>query len=147
MIHWSSTKSKRVTRSVLASEILAMVAGVDIGIAIGSTLQMISNKRGTPEIPVVVCTDSYSLYECLVKLGTTREKRLMIDIMHLRQSYERREIFEIRWINGLDNPADSMTKTNPNKALENFINQNELIIRIEGWVDRDPKTPSNQDCT
>jgi hypothetical protein len=28
---------------------------------------------------------------------------------------------EIRWINGQDNPADAMTKPNPNKALERFI--------------------------
>ena len=47
-------------------------------------------------IPIVVCTDSYLLYECLVKLGTTKEKRLMIDIIALRQSYKRRELFEIR---------------------------------------------------
>ena len=45
----------------------------------------------------------------------------MIDIMIICQSYERRELFEIRWINGLDNPADAMTKAVPNKALETFI--------------------------
>ena len=36
--------------------------------------------------------DSKSLYDCLVKLGTTREKRLMVDLMYLRQAYERREV-------------------------------------------------------
>ena len=49
-----------------------------------------------PSIPIVMCIDSYSLYKCLVKLGSTKEKRLMIDIMALRESYERREILEIR---------------------------------------------------
>jgi hypothetical protein len=60
----------------------------------------------------------------------------MIDIMALRQSYERRELMEIRWINGQDNPADAMTKPNPNKALENFITTNCLQVRVEGWVKR-----------
>ena len=32
LIHWSSTKSKRVTRSVLASEIYGMVGGVDMSL-------------------------------------------------------------------------------------------------------------------
>jgi hypothetical protein len=100
LIHWSSTKSKRVTRSVLASEIYGMVSGVDSAIAIGTTLKMITDRLKLPTIPIIVCTDSYSLYECLVKLGTTKEKRLMIDIMALRQSYKRRELFEIRWIHG-----------------------------------------------
>ena len=86
---------------------------------------------------MIVCTDSYSLYECLVKLGTTKEKRLMIDIMALRQSYKRRELFEIRWINGQDNPADAMTKANPNKALETFVDTNTLRVRVEGWVKRE----------
>ncbi|KAM4067162.1 polyprotein [Hirsutella rhossiliensis] len=69
-------------------------------------------------------------------LGTTKEKRLMIDIMALRQSYERREILEVRWINGNDNPADAMTKASPNKALERFISTNQLTIRVEGSVHR-----------
>src|SRR5580698_5205002 len=42
LIHYSSTKSKRVTRSVLASEIYGMVGGVNIAIAINTTLSMIS---------------------------------------------------------------------------------------------------------
>ena len=114
-----------------------MVGGVDMAIAIGTTLKMITDRLGLPVIPIVVCTDSYSLYECLVKLGTTKEKRLMIDIMALRQSYERRELFEIRWINGQDNPADAMTKANPNKALETFVDTNTLRVRVEGWVKRE----------
>jgi hypothetical protein len=69
-----------------------MSAGVDIVYAIGSTLNMVIKQLDLLTIPIVVYTDSYSLYECLVKLGTTKEKRLMIDIMAIRQSYERREL-------------------------------------------------------
>lgn len=136
VLHWSSTKCKRVTRSVLASEIYGMVNGFDLGTVISSTLKMITTQLGLPPIPLSICTDSYSLYECLVKLGTTKEKRLMVDIMSLRQSYEKREIHEIRWINGNDNPADAMTKASPNKALEKLIDSNELTIRVEGYVER-----------
>jgi hypothetical protein len=73
-----------------------MVGGVDIAIAINTTITMIMEQLGFKSIPIIVCTDLYSLYECLVKLGTTKEKRLMIDIMAIRQSYERRELQEIR---------------------------------------------------
>ena len=121
---------------MLASEIYGMVGGVDMAYAIATTLRKMAEQLNLPVIPIVVCTDSYSLYECLVKLGSTKEKRLMIDIMALRQMYERRELFEIRWINGHDNPADSMTKSKPNTALETFINTNRLRIRVEGWVKR-----------
>jgi hypothetical protein len=136
LIHFSSTKSKRVTRSVLASEVYGMVAGVDMAYALASTLRMITAHLGLPSVPTIVCTDSYSLYECLVKLGTTKEKRLMIDIMALRQSYERRELQEVRWIHGDDNLADAFTKVTPNRALEQFISGNKATIRVEGWVSR-----------
>ena len=65
---------------------------------LNTTINMIIKQLGSEhtEILIVVCTDSYSLYKCLVKLGTTKEKRLMINIMGLRQSYKRREIAEIR---------------------------------------------------
>lgn len=65
-----------------------------------------------------------------------KEQRLMIDIMSLRQSYEKREIHEIRWVNGSDNPADAMTKSSPNKALERLVDSNELTVRVEGHVER-----------
>jgi len=111
-----------------------MVNGFDIGIAIATTLRIVTEQLGLPLIPLVICTDSYSLYKCLVKLRTIKEKRLIIDIMALRQLYERREITEIRWINGDDNPADAFTKASPNRALERFIDSNELTVRVDGWV-------------
>ncbi|KAI1002366.1 hypothetical protein K3495_g5832 [Podosphaera aphanis] len=113
-----------------------MVHGVDLAIALRTTLDIITNQLEIQEIPSIICTDSFSLYECLVKLGTTKEKRLMIDIMAIRESYERRELSEIRWINGLDNPADAMTKAKPTKALRELIDNNKLKVRVEGWVER-----------
>jgi hypothetical protein len=92
IIHWSSIKCKRVTRSVLASELYAMAHGFDVGAAVNATLEKILQQP----IPMVLCTDSKSLYDCLVKLGTTYEKRLIVDLVCLRQSYERQEIAEIK---------------------------------------------------
>jgi hypothetical protein len=60
-----------------------MVSGVDIAIAIGTTLKMIIDRLELPVIPIIVYTDLYSLYEYLVKLSTIKEKRLIIDIIAL----------------------------------------------------------------
>ena len=73
-----------------------MVGGVNMAITIGTTLKMIIDRLELPAIPIIVYTDLYSLYKYLVKLSTTKEKRLIIDIIALRQSYERRELFKIR---------------------------------------------------
>jgi hypothetical protein len=95
LIHYSSTKCKRVTRSVLASEIYSMVGGVNMAVAVNTTIKMIMDQLGFSHPTIIVCTDSYSLYKCLVKLSTTKEKHLMINIMALHQSYEQQEIAEI----------------------------------------------------
>lgn len=113
-----------------------MVAGVDMAISLSTTFALICRQLSINNFPVIVCIDSFSLYECLVKLGTTKEKRLMIDIMALRQSYERRELAEIRWIEGDSNPADAMTKSTPNKALEKMVSTNRLDIKVKGYVQR-----------
>jgi hypothetical protein len=133
IIHWSSIKCKRVTRSILASELYAMTHGFDIGTAIKSTVDRILKIN----LPLVLCTDSKSLYDCLVKLGTTQEKRLMIDVLCLRQSYERREIAEVKWIKGNTNPADAFTKSKGvSTALGQLIDTNMVCLEAVEWVER-----------
>ena len=60
-----------------------MVGGVNIAIVIGTTLKIITDRLKLPANPIIVYTDLYSLYKCLVKLSTIKEKRLIIDIIVL----------------------------------------------------------------
>ena len=117
---------------MLASELYGMAHGFDIGAAIKSTVDKILQV----DLPLVLCTDSKSLYDCLVRLGTTQEKRLMIDVMCLRQAYERRQITEVKWIDGEANPADAMTKGKPCAALTRLIDTNQIDLQAIGWVER-----------
>jgi hypothetical protein len=77
---------------VLTSELYLIVAGFDIDAVLQNTTSKIISKA----IPLILCTDSYSLYNCITKLSTTAEKRLIIDIIGLRQSYKRQKINKIR---------------------------------------------------
>lgn len=86
------------------------------------------------QLSLIICIDSKSLYDCLVKLGTTREKRLMIDVICLREAYEKREIEEIRWIKRQSNPADAMIKSKCCNALRNQIDTNSTFIETNEWV-------------
>ena len=109
-----------------------MVAGFDIGTVIRTTTSSILSTN----IPLVIYTDSYLLYDYITKLGSIVEKRLMIDIIGLQQSYERREISEVRWVDRDCNLADTMTKEKPGQALRRFIETNTIELNTKGWVER-----------
>ena len=58
-----------------------MVSGVNIVIAIRTTLKIIIDRFKLPIIPIIIYTDLYSLYKYLVKLNTIKKKCLIINIM------------------------------------------------------------------
>ena len=91
-----------------------MAYSFDIGAAIKAIVKLQLNIS----LPLILCTDLKSIYKCLVKLGTTQEKRLIIDVICLRQLYKRREIAKVKWINGDSNPIDAITKSKPLLALK-----------------------------
>ncbi len=135
LIHWSSIKCKRITRSVLAIELYAMINDFDVEAVIKSIIERMLHIS----LSLISLTDSKSLFDCLIKLETTSEKRLMIDLMCLKQSYERREIAEIRWINENINLADAMTKSKFCNALIKLIDTNIIELKITEWIERTTK--------
>ena len=60
-----------------------MVSGANIVIIIKTTLKIIINQLKLPVISIIIYTDLYSLYKYLVKLNTTKKKRLIINIIAL----------------------------------------------------------------
>ena len=81
----------------------------------------------------MIYIDSKSLYDCLVRLGSTTEKHLIVDIMYLYQSYKYREISQVVWINREYNIADAMTKDKPCTSFKALIDSNRLNI-AEGMI-------------
>jgi hypothetical protein len=140
LIHWSSIKCKRVIRSVLAAELYAMINDFDVEAIIKSIIEQMLHIF----LSLNLLTDSKSLFDCLIKLETTSEKRLMIDLMCLRQSYERREIAKIRWIDENINLADAMTKSKFCNALIKLIDINIIELKITEWIERTTKNLDDQ---
>ena len=58
------------------------------GFNIGALVKFIINRVLEIELLLVVYIDSKLLYKCLIKLGTTREKHLIINIIYFCQVYK-----------------------------------------------------------
>jgi hypothetical protein len=141
IIHWFFTKCKRIIKSVLTIELYAMTHEFDADSVIKSIIERILNIF----LSMILLIDSRSFYDCLVKLEITSKKRLMIDLMCLRQSYERRKITKIRWIDEESNSVDVMTKSNSYQALSRMIDTNIIDLRTTEWVKRvNEKTVKNK---
>jgi hypothetical protein len=58
-----------------------------MAVAIGTTINKIVAKLNAPSVFIVVCTNFLFLYECLMKLGTIKKKRFMINIIAIRVTF------------------------------------------------------------
>ena len=114
IVYQSSVKCKRITRSILAFKLYAIAHGFDISAVIKTTVKLQLNIS----LLLILYTNFKLIYKCLIKLGTIQEKRFIIDVICLRQSYKRREIAKVKWINGDSNPADTITKSKLLSALK-----------------------------
>lgn len=131
VIHFGSSKCYRVTRSVLASELHALVYGFDQAYTVQNQLQEILNH----DIPIDVFVDSKTLFNVVARHGDTREKRLQIDINSLRESHTSGEMRHIYWIPGSQNIADALTKDviSASHALWTLMKTNRIHITPSGW--------------
>ena len=123
ILHWFSIKCKRMIRNVLTFELYKLIHKFNFEAALKTTIKKILRFN----ISLIVYTDFRFLYQCLMKLKTIEKKRLMIDVMNLRQSYERREITEIKWIDENNNSIDVMIKSKIIFVLKILIDTNNIV--------------------
>lgn len=64
------------------------------------------------------------------------ERRLQIDILALRESYDLGELYRIAWIPGTENPADSLIKPvlTHISPLFKIMRTNLFTLNPEGWA-------------
>ncbi len=84
IIHTNLIKCKKVIYAMLTLELYVIIARIDILIMLSSIINIIINKLKIKQLLTVIYIDSFSLYECIVKLGITKKKCLIIDIMLIR---------------------------------------------------------------
>jgi hypothetical protein len=84
IIYYNSTKYKQITRDILVLEIYNITRKIYKIFVINITLKTITDQLGFIVILIIIYINSYSFYEYLIKLGITKKKRLIIDIIAIR---------------------------------------------------------------
>ena len=106
-VTWKSKKLDRITKSPLASEVMAVADAADSGFLVASIVQEIFQLRKAPSIDI--CTDSKSLQEHLETKKVIQDPRLRVDTARLREMTEIGEV-EIKWVPTRLMLADALTK-------------------------------------
>ena len=107
-ITWQSKKIKRIVKSTLAAEALALDEAADSCFYLKTILQEITGQN--TGYPIILKTDSRNLHDAVHSTKTIEDRRLKVDICSLRQKLANEEIKSIQWINKELQLADCLTK-------------------------------------
>ena len=145
ILTWGSSVCKRVTRSVMAAELFALIYGFDHSFTVRDALHQTTGQL----IPIYAFGDSRTVFNVIAKQSSTTEKRLQIDVNALRESYRKGELSSLAWIPGASNPADGLTK-GPIKAshpLWKLMRTNHIDLEVQGWVQTQKKPNSSTETS
>ena len=132
VLSFSSRKSRRVVRSVMAGEVYAFGAAFDEAYMLRHDLERLYDCY----IPLTILTDSKQLFDVVTRGSHPTEKRLLIDIAAAREAYNRREISNVGLVTSDNNMADSLTKVKPSGALGLLLATGVDRTPVEQWVIR-----------
>ena len=113
-------KCKKIIKSVLAFKLYTIVYNFNISTVIKAIVKLQFNIS----LLLILYTKSKLIYKRLIKLGTTQEKRLIINIIYLYWLYKRYKIAKVKWINKDSNPINTIIKSKLLLAFKQLININ-----------------------
>ena len=106
-IYWQSKKIRRVARSTLAAETLALSDCVDEATYLSN---LISELFRVPKMKVHCFVDNRSLVEAINSSKPVEGKRLRIEVAVIQDMISRNEIHSVTWIPTADMLANCLTK-------------------------------------
>ena len=108
-IVWKSSRAKRVVRSTIAAECLALAEGAGVCYYIRLIMAEIINIQ-PKELDIICYTDNKNLFNAVNSTHSISDTRLYADIAELRDKIEQEEITKIQWIPGDQQLANALTK-------------------------------------
>lgn len=106
-IFWQTRKIRRVVKSTLSAEALALLEGAEAAVYIDRIFQELTH---CPKLKINCIVDNKSLVDSLYSSKNVEDRRLRIDIAVLRDMLDRKEISSVSWVDTSKQLADCLTK-------------------------------------
>ena len=111
LISWQSKRIRRVVRSSLAAETLAMGEGIDAALYISVLYNEIMHGQSKRKpLSIKGYTDNKSLCDALKSSKYVTDRWLRIDIGALKELIRDENVEEIKWVDNKNQLADALTK-------------------------------------
>lgn len=108
---WVSKKIRRIVRSTLAGEVLAMSDAIDSGIFLANMFSELLQGEARPsEFPLVCVTDNKSLFDAVKSNKSVSEKRLRLEVAGIKELMDCSVISGLKWVESHRQLADVLTK-------------------------------------
>ena len=146
LVEWRTHRVKRKCKSTLTAETISMEAATDAGLHTRQLLAEMLYEKYQPGKSgdldpflnrMIAITDCKSLHDCLVKDGpqnSLSEKRLAVDIAGLQdvaaEFDEENPSATFKWIPGVNQLADGMTKKMQTYKLRDLLSRASLSIVV-----------------
>lgn len=129
-----------MVRSVLGAETVGLADACNFAIIIQHYLKQILRKTLTIKVLTVIKT----LFNVIIRNGSTTRMRLIIDVKAAREAYDDGIIDDVICIRRNFNLADLMTKTARTPEFVEALHQNQLHYEIEQSVNRKIRSTTNE---
>ena len=112
VLDWKSKKVKRVVRSTLAAEALALGDGLETALFEKEVFKELFGQE--VKILVIAIVDNKSVEVNLRSTSSVEDKRLRRDLSMIKEMLDRGEVHSVRWVDGKLQLADTLTKKGVN---------------------------------
>ena len=108
-IVWRSGKARRVCKSTLAAEMMALLEGIEESIYV-KTLIVNTLSLSKNSLPITCVTDHQGLWDSIHSTHLTEDRRLRLDVANVKECIQNYDISEIRKCSSAQQLADCLTK-------------------------------------
>lgn len=109
-LSWQSKRVKRIVRSTLAGETLAMSDGIDNSIFLSILFSELTTGDAEHAPPIICVTDNHSLADAIKSTKSVSEKRLRLEISSIKELVQTQRVERVLWYNTKEQLADCLTK-------------------------------------